>query len=98
MTDEDGDGSGESMSSCDCKSLYFVGDLQIKQVFSNNFKQVTLKNILSYCTNFAKKEGGNVHCKLINKTIFGNTAPISNNQERIKGTEKAPPIHTLFHR
>ena len=27
MTDEDGDGSGESMSSCDCKSLYFVGGL-----------------------------------------------------------------------
>ena len=39
--DEDDDGSGESMSSCNCKYLYIVGDLKIKQVFINNFQQVT---------------------------------------------------------
>ena len=44
IDDEDDDSSGESMISCNHgKCLYFVGDLKIKQVFSNNFQQVTFK-------------------------------------------------------
>ena len=54
IDDEDDDSSGESMSSCNCKCLYFVGDLKIKWVFINNFQQVTLKKPLSSC-NFARK-------------------------------------------